>query len=806
VVRSVADSGKAGGGVGRKLRNVALSLVVVGLTSAWRRDQRERERERGRTPNWPQPEPGPVPAEPSAEVLPPEPEPRASFTTGLPAYAAGPVEVETPEPDVDPDPVSVPDELVVPVADFDPPWFELVETPEPEVEPDPVPVPDELVVPVADFDPPWFELIDALEGAATTGTTPVEVDGIAEVDAVPADAEDVVASVEGQPDPVDAPTGKRRRWRKRAGAPEVPPTDVPEEPLAGRLPELFGMTEAEFEPVAPEPVVPETALPEPEPAATAEPRRRWWRRRSADAPAVGEPESLVDETVDVSEDDDLAVDPAAAVALDDLLEADAPEVVADRRQARRARRRGGRRAIGVPIAGDDELLPVDPAAAVAADGDDVEPPAEIEAPAAVVEPEPEPEPEAEPEPIAEPEPEPIAEPEPEPIAEAEPAATVVELAETPEPGAVPEPGPESQPEPAADDLPEISADAPAEFVRDFLRDVQDMVHGGVPTREQVEAAEDRARDDWVPEEWVPEKEPRSKRARRQAEEARSLPVVRPPVVPQRRKEKAKPKPKRATRLARYSLVVLLIGTCAALPWVVPEVPTWFANAVPDEAGTPTTTGPTIIPAPTPTGPTPTATAAPTFVDQQLLAAGRPLEVWVPRLKVRSPVVPISGQSGALVPPDDAQILGWWQEGRGVGAKFGSAVVTGHTVSTGGGAFDNLGQLATGDRLRVRTALGWITYAVERSRDYTVEELAENAEKIFELGGEGRLVLITCSDFNGEVYLSNAVVFATPVGDEPFQSPDDPGEEVPDGGLQQPWDEPTGNTGDTPGVQLTEKPF
>ncbi len=360
--------------------------------------------------------------------------------------------------------------------------------------------------------------------------------------------------------------------------------------------------------------------------------------------------------------------------------------------------------------------------------------------------------------------------------------------------------------PAAEAVPEflvveVPADAPAEFVRDFLTEVQQMIHGGVPTSEQAQTAEARTREDWLPDEWVGDRKSLVKR-RRGVGDPEVLPVVRPPEVPRRRRVGA---PRRSARLVRYAFVVVLLGGAAALPWVVPEVPDWFGSAVPQNRSDPVRTGPTIIPAPTPTS-TPTATPTPDQAPSALAAAGRPLEVWVPRLKVRSPVVAISGQSGTLLPPDDAQILGWWQEGRGAGAENGSAVVTGHTVSTGGGAFDNLEKLATGDRLRVRTTAGWITYAVERSRVYSVEELAENAEDIFDLGGESRLVLITCSDFNGVVYLSNAVVFATVVGDEPFVVPGNPDEEVPDGGLARPWDEPGGNTGDDRGVQLTDKPF
>jgi LPXTG-site transpeptidase (sortase) family protein len=156
---------------------------------------------------------------------------------------------------------------------------------------------------------------------------------------------------------------------------------------------------------------------------------------------------------------------------------------------------------------------------------------------------------------------------------------------------------------------------------------------------------------------------------------------------------------------------------------------------------------------------------------------------VPRLHVDSDVIPISGQSGSLLPPNDPQVLGWWREGSPVGAQFGTAVVTGHTVHTGGGALDQLGALAVGDSVRVRTDDGWITYVVQRTHVYSTTELARDAKKIFSHGGTGRLVLITCSNFNGQFYESNAVVFASPVKDDPFvgKGVAPSAGDVPDGG-------------------------
>ena len=115
-----------------------------------------------------------------------------------------------------------------------------------------------------------------------------------------------------------------------------------------------------------------------------------------------------------------------------------------------------------------------------------------------------------------------------------------------------------------------------------------------------------------------------------------------------------------------------------------------------------------------------------------------------------------------MPPGDPQMLGWWDGGAVPGAAHGGALITGHTVHTGGGAFDDLETLRPGDPLRVRTAKGPIRYEVTGVTVYRKASLARDAAKVFRQRGPGRLVLITCEDWNGTTYLSNAVVFADPV--------------------------------------------
>ncbi|HEX6149735.1 class F sortase [Nocardioides sp.] len=141
--------------------------------------------------------------------------------------------------------------------------------------------------------------------------------------------------------------------------------------------------------------------------------------------------------------------------------------------------------------------------------------------------------------------------------------------------------------------------------------------------------------------------------------------------------------------------------------------------------------------------------------------GAPRRVLVPVLDIDAPVVPIEAPGGVLTPPADPQVLGWWAAGAKPGARTGSALVTGHTVHSGGGAMDDLEQVEAGDRIWVRTARGKLGYDVRSVVVLGKGELAERAERLFSQQVPGRLVLITCEDWNGVEYLSNVVVTATP---------------------------------------------
>jgi LPXTG-site transpeptidase (sortase) family protein len=160
-----------------------------------------------------------------------------------------------------------------------------------------------------------------------------------------------------------------------------------------------------------------------------------------------------------------------------------------------------------------------------------------------------------------------------------------------------------------------------------------------------------------------------------------------------------------------------------------------------------------VPAPVPTSPAGATTPR---------AAGvRPDAVVVPSLDVRADVTPIATQDGALTPPSDPLDVGWWSGGARPGDGTGAAVITGHTVHTGGGAFDDLEELATGDRVLVLSGGTTVAYDVATVEVLSRDELARESRSIFARSGPGRLVLITCEDWDGTAYRSNVVVTARP---------------------------------------------
>jgi LPXTG-site transpeptidase (sortase) family protein len=172
------------------------------------------------------------------------------------------------------------------------------------------------------------------------------------------------------------------------------------------------------------------------------------------------------------------------------------------------------------------------------------------------------------------------------------------------------------------------------------------------------------------------------------------------------------------------------------------------------------------PAPTPAT---TTSAAPTAIpaeptESQSKGIKGPYTLRIPRIGVDAPVISIqSNENRVLEPPRDPRVAGWWSDGALPGESEGSAVLVGHTVrNKGGGVFDDMGDLRGGDVIEVEGSEAALTYHVQSVDVLSKDEVARVAEEIFDQSGPGRLVVITCDDFDGTVWQSNIVTIAAPV--------------------------------------------
>ncbi|MFT4289220.1 class F sortase [Nocardioides sp.] len=148
-----------------------------------------------------------------------------------------------------------------------------------------------------------------------------------------------------------------------------------------------------------------------------------------------------------------------------------------------------------------------------------------------------------------------------------------------------------------------------------------------------------------------------------------------------------------------------------------------------------------------------------------LSPATPYQISLPALEVTAPVVPIAlAADQSLDPPRDYHQVGWWDTSAKPGARHGQTVITGHTLHTGGASMNELGRLTRGDLVDVRTKRGTMRYAVQQVKVLSRARLAEESRALFgQDRGRGRLVLVTCTDWNGSFYESNVVVLAKPLG-------------------------------------------
>ncbi len=143
----------------------------------------------------------------------------------------------------------------------------------------------------------------------------------------------------------------------------------------------------------------------------------------------------------------------------------------------------------------------------------------------------------------------------------------------------------------------------------------------------------------------------------------------------------------------------------------------------------------------------------------------PNRLVVPSLGLTAPLEPIEvTPAGVLTPPDDGDVVGWWRRSAQPGARQGQTVVTGHTFRSGPAAMNELGTVDEGSVVRVHDDGVVVEYRVTGVVKYSVDKVADKAYDLFAQDrGDGRLVMVTCTDYVDGDYRSNVIVFAEPVG-------------------------------------------
>ena len=138
---------------------------------------------------------------------------------------------------------------------------------------------------------------------------------------------------------------------------------------------------------------------------------------------------------------------------------------------------------------------------------------------------------------------------------------------------------------------------------------------------------------------------------------------------------------------------------------------------------------------------------------------------VPSIELRAPIIPISVDADRVLhPPADVHEVGWWRGSAKPGSAKGQTLITGHTVHTGGGVMNRLGDLRPGALIEIRTPKGRVDYEATKVFVYTKEKVAEHADDLFsQKRRKNRLVLVTCTGWTGHDYTSNIIVFADPLG-------------------------------------------
>jgi sortase (surface protein transpeptidase) len=218
---------------------------------------------------------------------------------------------------------------------------------------------------------------------------------------------------------------------------------------------------------------------------------------------------------------------------------------------------------------------------------------------------------------------------------------------------------------------------------------------------------------------------------------------------------------RSSRLVRTLIAVGLAIIGAVLVWaalVRPSTPEPALAPAQNDQST-SSTSPS-APKPTPERATPGVDDLRDQITGLVLPESEPVAVSIPRIRVRSRLVPLGlKDNGAMETPDPADV-GWYSRGPSPGA-LGPAVIAGHVTWNGPAVFYRLGTMRRGDHVSVTRKDGkTAVFTVTRVAQFPQSRFPSRA--VYGPIDHAGLRLITCGgtyDAARHKYLDNVVVFA-----------------------------------------------
>lgn len=200
-------------------------------------------------------------------------------------------------------------------------------------------------------------------------------------------------------------------------------------------------------------------------------------------------------------------------------------------------------------------------------------------------------------------------------------------------------------------------------------------------------------------------------------------------------------------------LTVLVGATSAV-WV-------FKSGTPTQPAPATALAP--APATSPSPPSPKTAPKPRPLDD--FAA--PQQLQVDAIGVEAPVLAMgTAADGSQEVPTTLTDTSWWRHGGRPGSP-GNTVITGHAAHRPSqqGVFDELADLQLGDRFHIHTEAGSAQYRVTKKLDVPRDRFDRHAENIYRRTGPSGAVLMTCGSWDGHVWDSTIIVWASLVSSE-----------------------------------------